>query len=70
MICLECKKMASLETKRSCIRCSGVITNTISCICDQCSKENSVCSVCLKKMNIGNALNNNKLRPGCKSCGR
>lgn len=70
MICSECSKMAILNSKKICIRCGGVIMNNLSCICEQCSKENNICSICLKKTNINNSLNNNKLRPGCKSCGR
>ena len=67
MLCQNCSKLSKLESKRHCVRCTGTILDNISCICEACSKEQNLCAVCLKRMNI------EKPRPfadGCKSCGR
>lgn len=51
MLCINCSKLAyNLEIKRICIRCLGSINENLSCICENCSKEQNICSVCLKKM--------------------
>jgi hypothetical protein len=71
MLCLECIKLAILQTTRICIRCQGTILNNLSCICDNCSNDQKVCSICLKKISIGTSGQNKKvLKPGCRSCGR
>jgi hypothetical protein len=71
MFCISCAKLANRSDNRICIRCNRTININISCICDGCSNEQKLCSVCLKKINLtpdGKLLVAQKR--GCKSCGR
>jgi hypothetical protein len=71
MFCPECSKLAILNTNRICVRCQGFILNNLSCICDKCSKEQNVCSICLKKIRVNsNGQNINLYKRGCRSCGK
>ena len=71
MFCQNCSKLAVLATERICVRCQGKITNNISCICDNCSKDQKVCSVCLKKISVDqNGVNKFRIKRSCRSCGR
>ena len=70
MFCDQCAKLAYLESKRICVRCQGSILNNISCICDGCSKDQNICSVCLKKLNTNQKPKTITFGGGCKSCGR
>lgn len=71
MFCPGCSKLAILNVNRICVRCQGAILNNLSCICDACSKTQSVCSICLKKINLNNnGQNINPFRRGCRSCGK
>jgi hypothetical protein len=70
MLCPQCSKLAILNTNRVCIRCQGKILNNLSCICDKCSLEQSLCSICLKKINLNFGQNKIALYRGCRSCGK
>lgn len=53
MLCENCKKLAVLpQNIRKCIRCQSTIPNNLSCICDACSDQNGLCSICLKKVHL------------------
>lgn len=68
MFCSQCVKLANIQINKICPKCSiGRVLNTISNICDNCSKINNCCSACLKKIN--NQGNYNQ-KTGCRSCGR
>jgi hypothetical protein len=70
MFCPECSKLAVLNTKKICVRCQGLIVDNLSCICDKCSREQNMCSICLKKLHIVNGQNVNPIRRGCSACGK
>lgn len=70
MLCANCSKLAILKTRRICIRCQGHILDNLSCICDRCSTEQNICSICLKKINLNIAKNGYSLRRGCRTCGK
>lgn len=70
MFCNQCTKLAILNTNRICMRCQGAINNNLSCICDKCSLEQSLCSICLKKIDINVIQNKTPRRKGCKACGQ
>lgn len=63
MFCPSCSKLALLSTKRICMRCGLSIFNNLSVICDKCSSDSKVCSICLKKIGI------KKQHGGCNGCG-
>jgi len=67
MLCNTCTNLASLNAKRVCLRCKGTIYSNLAVICDNCSKNEKMCAVCLKKMyeSVG------KIRPksNCSTCG-
>lgn len=66
MLCATCSKLAFLVTKRICVRCGMAILNNLSVICDYCSNNDRVCSVCLKKIQSPSVLRNR----GCGRCGK
>jgi len=66
MLCPNCSKLAILNTERTCLRCKGKILNNLSCICDRCSTEQNMCSICLKRLTKPLDI---KTRRGCKACG-
>lgn len=70
MFCPQCLKLSILNTKRTCVKCQGNILDNLSCICDKCSKENNICAICLKKINLNVGQNGFSLRRGCSSCGK
>lgn len=49
MICSSCSKLSFLFTKKSCVRCYAEVIANLAILCDNCSKKDSVCAVCLKK---------------------
>ena len=69
MLCENCKKLAALPIKKICMKCRGFITINISCICDNCSNSEKVCSVCLKKVFSIQEKNKKHYKGSCKSCG-
>lgn len=69
MFCTNCSKLVILQSNRVCIRCQGVITNNVSCICDVCSKEQNMCSVCLKHLGLDARTKTKTVGGGCKACG-
>lgn len=70
MMCPGCQKLAVLHTVRQCVRCKGTILENLSCICGQCSKDQGVCSVCLKRLSLSSdPTKNHALKSGCRSCG-
>lgn len=69
MFCPHCSKLAILNNKRVCVRCQGEIKNNLSCICDRCSNEQGVCSICLKKTNMDAGNKSIRVRRGC-GCGK
>lgn len=71
MLCGACKKLAVLNTNKTCMKCKSAVYNSISVICESCSNNNKCCSACLKK--IYNGLENPNYKSfnnGCKSCGK
>lgn len=50
MMCASCSKLAYLFTKKPCARCKGEVVITIASICEICSTNGKVCSVCLKNI--------------------
>ena len=70
MLCPNCNKLAILNTQRTCLRCQGKILNNLSCICDRCSAEQNMCSICLKRISFPMDANNKYIvRKGCRACG-
>lgn len=69
MLCPQCTKLAILNTKKSCVKCHGEVLNKLSSLCDKCSLEQSVCSICLKKLHYGSGQNKFTKNRGCRSCG-
>lgn len=71
MLCIQCTKLAILPNKRICVRCQKEILNNLSCICDNCSIDQNICSICLKKIMFSGSPNKKNIRRsgGCKSCG-
>lgn len=65
MLCTNCVKLAFLNTKKSCIKCQGMVYTNISVFCDSCSNTEKQCAVCLKKV-ISEAVR--ALKRGC-NCG-
>lgn len=70
MFCSQCSKLAILNTNRVCVRCQGSILNNLSCICDNCSKQQNICAICLKKISSAMGPNGNILRRGCRCGGK
>lgn len=68
MLCSACSKLLLIDNKRICLRCKGGIYNNLSVICDICSKQENICSICLKKMH--NPIISRKPRSNCSSCGK
>jgi len=50
MMCSNCSKLAFLYTKKQCMRCQGVVVVNVAVICELCSTNDKICSVCLKKL--------------------
>jgi len=48
MLCPNCSKLASLQTKKTCIRCQGAVFINIGILCDLCSRTEKKCAVCVK----------------------
>ena len=69
MLCSNCSKLAILTSNRNCVRCKGSILNTLSCICDRCSTEQNICSICLKKILNPATFIRKSSKGGCRSCG-
>jgi hypothetical protein len=69
MFCNNCIKLAYLHTKKKCIRCQGEVLNNIAVLCNRCSSNESVCSVCLKNRGLASPNANNYKKSGCRSCG-
>jgi len=65
MLCNTCSKLASMNTQKTCLRCNSFIYINLSVICDNCSKTEKLCSICLKK------LYNPAVKPksNCGNCG-
>jgi hypothetical protein len=68
MLCPNCSKLSFQHTKKVCLRCQGVVLNTISAICEFCSATDKQCSACLKKMS--NPVIRKNHTGGCGSCNR
>jgi hypothetical protein len=66
MFCSNCSKLSYQYTTKHCIKCKSYVYNTISVLCDTCSDNDLICSVCIKKINTIK----NKLGGGCNVCGR
>ena len=69
-LCPSCSKLALLNTEKICLKCKGKIYNRLSCICDKCSEQEGVCSICLKKVNNTLSSKSGKIFGGCGSCGK
>lgn len=66
MFCASCSKLAFMvNANRLCLRCNQHVNNNLSVLCESCSTQDSVCAVCLKKVN-----KNPQLVRACKSCGK
>lgn len=71
MLCTSCSKLSMMHVSRKCIKCQGQILNNISCICENCSNSEKLCSVCLKKIYLEKHIGYNKVfNGGCRSCGK
>lgn len=68
MLCPNCSKLSYQHTKKACLRCQGMVLNTISAICEFCSKTEKQCAACLKK--ISNPVTKKTRIGGCGSCHR
>lgn len=68
MLCINCSKFATNSNKRGCVRCKSIILNNLSVICDNCSKIENMCSICLKK--LSSPQKHEKVRSKCSSCGK
>lgn len=66
MLCPNCSKLAIIAANKKCLRCQGLILNNLSCICDNCSSNELMCSICLKKMAPNNTRKQTKFGCGCK----
>lgn len=65
MFCDSCSKLAMFKIDKKCLKCSAIINNNLSVICENCSLNNKICSICLKKLNYGQKRHFG----GCSSCG-
>lgn len=70
MFCAQCSNLVILHTNKVCARCQGNITNNLSCICDKCSSDQKICSICLKKMSLNIGQNGKAIRRGCRCGGK
>jgi hypothetical protein len=50
MMCTNCSKLAFIYTKKRCIRCQAEVLVTVAVLCELCSLNDRICSVCLKKI--------------------
>lgn len=62
MMCPNCSKLAFLYTKKKCNRCQGEVIVNIAQICELCSFNEKICSICIKK------IQNKATHKGC-GCG-
>lgn len=68
MFCSNCSKLTMLMTHKNCMRCQGQVYNNLSVLCDQCSSNEQMCSICLKKMQ--NSTVSKYKNSGCGACRR
>lgn len=64
MMCPSCTKLAFIYLNKQCLRCQGVVNINIAVICENCSFNDKICTICLKK--IQNSTQSNR---GC-GCGK
>lgn len=50
MLCTSCSKLIMMVAGRTCSKCSNKTNGSLSILCDDCSDESKMCSMCLKKM--------------------
>ncbi len=67
MLCEVCSKLASMPSNRICLRCKGIISNNLSVICDNCSNQERLCAMCLKKLYSISKIN--RPQSNCSHCG-
>lgn len=67
MLCNTCNKLSILNSKKTCLRCKGTIYSNIAVICDNCSKNENLCAICLKK--LYNTITRQRPKSACSSCG-
>lgn len=68
MLCNSCAKLALINTQRACLRCKGIIFSNLAVICDNCSKNEKLCAICLKK--IYDATTKQRPKSNCSGCGK
>ena len=71
MLCSNCKKLAVTPKQRHCLQCSKDTYYKQYVICEECSKENNKCIICLKSINV---IKHNNIpfssTSRCKGCGK
>jgi len=56
MLCQSCSKLATVYTKKTCMKCQLPVNESISVLCDMCSKQSKSCSACLRKIGQNRAI--------------
>lgn len=56
MLCFNCSRLSLGISSRKCKKCKTSINTKLEVICESCSKKDSVCSVCLKRINLNNPI--------------
>lgn len=67
MLCNHCSKLAIIHSQRICLRCKNMIYSNLAVVCDNCSKNENLCAICLKKLN--NIATKQRVKSGCSGCG-
>jgi hypothetical protein len=62
MLCNTCSTLLLKYNQHKCIKCKEKIEINMYILCDECSKKDQVCSICLKHI----VLNANKKQNGCR----
>jgi len=67
MLCNNCTKLALINSKRICLRCKSMIYFNLPVVCDNCSKTENLCAICLKRLN--SITTKQRPKSGCSGCG-
>jgi hypothetical protein len=63
MLCESCAKLALILKIKYCFRCRKEIKYNLYVICENCSNNNRICGICLKKISKPN-------KRICDTCGK
>lgn len=66
MLCPNCSKLSYQYTNKTCLRCQGSATTTISILCENCSARDKQCAACLKK--VDSSTTKKHYYGGCGAC--